>query len=47
MTTTTAGVEDPAVAALITGLGAALVDITSPTGYVAALERLGRTGPCS
>jgi len=31
-----AGVEDPAVAALITGYGAALVDITASTGYVAA-----------
>jgi len=40
-----AGVEDPAVAALITGYGAALVDITASTGYVAALERLGPPRP--
>ncbi len=40
-----AGVEDPAVAALITGYGAALVDITASTGYVAALERLDPPRP--
>ena len=40
-----AGVEDPAVAALITGYGAALVDITASTGYVAALERLDLARP--
>jgi len=40
-----AGVEDPAVAALITGYGATLVDITASTGYVAALERLGPPRP--
>jgi hypothetical protein len=35
-----AGLEDPALAALITGHGVAFVDITATTGYVAALERL-------
>jgi len=40
-----AGVEDPAVAALITDHGAAFVDITASTGYVAALERLGPPRP--
>ena len=33
------------MAALITGYGAALVDITASTGYVAALERLGPPRP--
>jgi len=40
-----AGVEDPAVAALITGHGAALVDITASSSYVAALERLDPLRP--
>ena len=40
-----AGVEDLAVAALITGHGTALVDITASTGYVAAVERLGPPRP--
>lgn len=40
-----AGVEDTAVAALITDHGAALVDITASSGYVAALERLGPPRP--
>jgi len=40
-----AGVEDPAVAAVVTGHGAALVDITASSGYVAALERLGPPRP--
>ena len=35
-----AGVEDPALAAIAAGRGAAFVDITATSGYVAALERL-------
>ena len=40
-----AGAEDPAVAELITDHGAALVDITASSGYVAALERLDPPRP--
>lgn len=35
-----AGAEDPALAVLATTGGAAFVDVTATTGYVAALERL-------
>jgi hypothetical protein len=35
-----AGMEDPALAALIAGHGVPLVDIAATTSYVAALERL-------
>lgn len=40
-----AGVEDPALASLITHHGSALVDITASSGYVAALERLDLPRP--
>ncbi|MFB9880168.1 NAD-dependent epimerase/dehydratase family protein [Planobispora siamensis] len=40
-----AGAEDPTVAEAVTGAGAAFVDITATTGYVAALERLTPCAP--
>jgi hypothetical protein len=40
-----AGVEDPALAALITRYGVAMVDITATTSYVTALERLDPPQP--
>jgi saccharopine dehydrogenase-like NADP-dependent oxidoreductase len=40
-----AGVEDPALAALLSSYGVALVDITATTSYVAALERLDLPQP--
>ena len=40
-----AGAEDPDLATLITDHGAALVDITASSGYVAALERLDPRRP--
>jgi hypothetical protein len=40
-----AGIEDPALAGLVTRHGAAFVDITATTDYVAALERLDPARP--
>lgn len=40
-----AGAEDPALAALASAGGAAFVDVTATTGYVAALERLTTERP--
>jgi hypothetical protein len=40
-----AGTEDPALVELVTRHGAAFIDITATTGYVAALERLDPPRP--